>query len=402
MQLDHGLGHLTYSTLVHPGDTWEEMDASIRHYLPLVKRAMSPHAPFALSMRLSNASATRLTQDPAELERLAGFLADEELYLVTVNAFPYGPFKGGEVKERVYEPDWSTEERVTYTMRVADVCARLARPGISPSIQTAPLAFRPNVVDRAYVERFTDGVLRVVAHLVALERSTGVVVTLALEPEPWCYLATTADTVAYFSTWLYCAAAASRLARLAGMSLAGAHGALRRHLGVVFDVCHQAVEFEDIPTSIAALADAGIPIFKLQAAAALWVPAVDAAIVEELIRFTDTIYLTQTVERRHGRLRQFLGLGEAITAWRADPGPSEWRTHVHVPVFLDDLGAFRTTRAAIEDALAVHRVTPLSDHVEIETYTWDVLPAHLKQADLAASVERELTWVRDALVGVAA
>lgn len=397
MKLPGSLGHLTYSTLVHPGDTWEEMGASVRAFGPAVKRAVSADAPFAVSLRLSNASVTRLVTDHQELSAFRGFLDDQDLYLLTVNAFPYGPFKGELVKERVYEPDWSTDARVAYTAAVADVAAELSRDDIAPSIQTAPLAFKPNVTGPAYVERMTRNVLRVVAHLVDLERRTGRTVRLALEPEPYCFLATTPETVAYFEEHLYCADGAAALASMAGLALSEAHAALRRHLGVVFDVCHQAVEFEDIPESIARLGAAGIPIYKLQAAAALWVPVVETGVVDELERYSDTIYLTQTTQLRDGVLTRFVNVDDAIAAWRADPGPCEWRTHFHVPVFLDDLGLFRTTSAAIEQALAIHAATPLSDHVEIETYTWDVLPPELKSADLTTSVRRELDWVADRL-----
>jgi hypothetical protein len=397
MDLGNSLGHLTYSTLVHPGDTWDEMKHSLQTYCPAVKRAVSPNQPFAVSLRLSANSAFRLIDDQAERDEVRQFFADEDLYLLTVNAFPYGPFKGGLVKEQVYEPDWASEDRVRYTRAVAEVIADLVPPEIQPSIQTAPLAFKPNVTGPAYIEAFTHNVLRVVARLVDIERRTGRTVKLAIEPEPYCVLATTPETVTYFEQYLYSAGAAAVLARLTGLALSQAHGALRRHLGVVFDICHQAVEFEDIPVSLGQLAGAGVPVFKLQEAAALWVPEVTADIVTELERYSDTIYLTQTTQLRDGELTRFLNIDDAMAAWRADPSRCEWRTHFHVPVFLDDLGPFRTTRFAIEDALAVHAAAPVSDHLEIETYTWDVLPEHLKDADITTYVTRELEWVEQTL-----
>ena len=50
------------------------------------------------------------------------------MYVFTVNAFPYGPFKGRVVMEQVYEPDWFTEDRVRYTMQVADILAEITPP----------------------------------------------------------------------------------------------------------------------------------------------------------------------------------------------------------------------------------------------------------------------------------
>lgn len=401
MYLGKRSGHLAYSTLVHPGDTWEEMRDSLETYAPEVKARVAPDQPYAVSLRISAASATTLTGDPAERARLRRWLDEQDMYVYTVNAFPYGPFKNRVVMENVYEPDWATDDRVVYTCQVADIVAEIAPDHVSPSIQTAPLAFRPKVTTEQDIEVLTENLAAVVAHLIALESRTGRRVKLALEPEPFCFLETTEETVRYFQDRIYSPSGTARLARLTGLPASEVAGLWRRHLGVVFDICHQSVQFEDIPASLELLYDAGVPIFKLQAAAALKVPRVDAAAVEALMTFTDTIYLSQTTERRDGELTRYLNLIDAIDAWKADPtGEREWRTHFHVPVFLDDLGAFGTTRDGVQAALEVHARRPLSDHLEIETYTWDVLPAHLKDGDITDYVTRELEFLRDTLRAV--
>lgn len=398
MDLGGGLGHLTYSTLVHAGDDWTEMRASVAAHVPAVKRRVSPDRPMGVSLRLSGSSAGTLAADPDERKAFAEYLAAEQLYVYTINAFPYGPFKGREVMEDVYEPDWTTEERTRYTMDVADVLVDITEPGVEPSIQSAPLAFRPKVSGPDYVDAFTHNLLRVVAHLVDLERRAGRRIKLALEPEPYCFLETTEETVRYFEEHVYSAAGSRQLSALTGLPVSEVQGLVRRHLGVVFDIGHQSVAFEDIATSLEQLVAAGIPIFKLQEAAALWVPEVTEDVVRELERFTHTIYLSQTTERRDGQVIRHLNLRDALDAWQASPGGRrEWRTHFHVPVFLDEIGGFRTTRAGIEDALRMHAQTPLSDHLEIETYTWDVLPEHLKTGDIDEYVTREIEWVRDQL-----
>ena len=243
MDLGKGLGHLTYSTLVHPGDTWDDMWTSLITYVPKVKARVCPSGPFGVSLRLSASSAETLAKNRVERDQLKKFLADNDMYLYTVNAFPYGPFKNQIVKEQVYEPDWRSEERTRYTINVADVLADVVPAGISPSIQSAPLGFKPRVTGPDVVASFTQHVLRVAAHLVALEARTGRTVTLALEPEPYCFLETTDETVDYFTNHLYSGPAAAALAKLAGIPISEAHVALRRHVGVVFDICHQAVEY---------------------------------------------------------------------------------------------------------------------------------------------------------------
>ena len=398
MDLPNGQGHLTYSTLVHPGDTWDDMWESVRTYVPRVKERVAPNEPFGVSLRLSASSAETLVNDRKARDELKKFLADNDMYLYTVNAFPYGPFKGRIVKEDVYEPDWRSRERTEYTINVAEVLGDVAPEGSAPSIQSAPLGFKPRVTGPDVVSRYTENVLRVVSHLVGLEARTGRAVGLALEPEPYCFLETTDEAVDYFTNHLYTGAAAETVARSAGIPISEAHVALRRHVGVVYDICHQAVEYEDIAASLQKLVDAGIPVFKLQEAAAVHVPEVTQETVDALAKYAETIYLTQTIQKKDGRFTKFLNLEDAFEAWRTDPGPREWRTHIHVPVFLDDLGPFRTTRFAIEDALRFHRANPLSRQLEIETYTWDVLPDNLKTGDIVEYVCREIEWVREQVV----
>jgi hypothetical protein len=397
------LGHLSYSTLVHPGDDWEQMSQSLRTYVPQVKDRVSPNQPFGLSLRLAAPSAELLAKDAKARENLKSFIAENDLYLYTVNAFPYGTFKNTIVKEQVYEPDWRSEERTQYTMNVADVIADVAPEGIVTSIQTAPLGFKPRVTGPDVVAAYTENVLRVVAHLVGIEARTGKIIGLALEPEPYCYLDETDEAIAYFQNHIYTGRATERLAKLANIPVADAIMALRRHLGVVFDTGHQSVGFEDIPTSLQKLVDAGVPILKLQEVTAMRMPNVTDEVVKQLRRFAGTVYLTQTVEKRDGKLTRYLNLEDAFASWEKDPGPREWRTHFHLPVFLDDLGGeFRTTRSGLEDALKMHKEKPLSGQLEIETYTWDVLPEHLKTGDIVDYVCREIEFVRGHLADLSA
>jgi len=394
MDLGNGLGHLTYSTLVHPADDWPQLWASLNTYLPQVKKRISPNQPFGVCIRLSHLTAAELSSNKAEREKLKAFLKDQDLYVYTANAFVYGVFKNTQIKEQVYEPDWRTNERLEYTKQVADIMADICPAFATPSIQTAPLAFKPRVTGQDVIDAFTDNVLKLVAHLVTIEKDTGKLLTLGLEPEPRCYLETTDETVQYFQDYLYTGKSAARVAKLATIPMDTAISALRRHLGVTFDIGHQAVGFEDIPVSLQKLVDAGIPIVKLQEAASMYIGEVTDEKIAALQRFTKTIYLSQTAECRGDHLEHYLNLEDAMAGWETDKTPRQWRTHFHVPVFLTDLGPMQSTQFALVQALAMHKATPLSRHLEIETYTWDVLPDHLKTGDIVEYVCRELEWVK--------
>ena len=235
--------------------------------------------------------------------------------------------------------------------------------------------------------------------MIQLEKRTGRTVTLALEPEPACFLETTEEAVDYFKNHLYAAEAVRMIVTQTGLNKSQAEAALRKHLGMVYDICHQAVEYEDIGASLRKLADNGIPVFKLQEAAALRVPNVTKETVAAMRPFAETVYLTQTVEKIDDKLNKYLNLEDAFAAFEANPKlKREWRTHVHVPVFLDKIGEhFETTRFAIEDALKFHKTNKLSPQLEIETYTWDVLPDSMKTGSIVDYVERELDWVQGQL-----
>ena len=88
MDLGNGLGHLTYSTLVHPGDTWEDMWTSLTTYVPQVQKRVCPTAPFGVSLRLSNASATTLVKSKPERDKLKSFLADTICISTPSTRFP--------------------------------------------------------------------------------------------------------------------------------------------------------------------------------------------------------------------------------------------------------------------------------------------------------------------------
>jgi hypothetical protein len=398
MNLGKGLGHLTYSTLVHQTDNWEQLWKSVNTYLPAVKARVAPHEKFGVCLRTSAPSVELLSTEPGKVADLKQFFKDQDLYLYTANAFVYGVFKKQVIKEDVYEPDWATPERREYTKKVATLLAELAPEGINPSIQSAPLGFKPKVTGDDVVATYTSNVIDVVAHLVELKKKTGKTVTLGLEPEPRCYLETTDETITYFKNHLFSGPTAKRLAQATGLNEADAAQAMRDYTGVVFDIGHQAVGYEDIPASLQKLVDNGVQIVKLQEAASMFIPDVSQKIVDALQPFAKTIYLSQTCQMKDGKMTWFLNLEDAFEDWYKNPGPREWRTHFHVPVFLNDLGAFGTTRFALEQALAFHKKTPLSAHLEIETYTWDVLPERLKTGDIVEYVTREIDWVKGQLL----
>ncbi len=391
--------HLTYCSNIHPGETWAAVRAQIGAHLPKVKSQLSPDGPFGIGLRLSALAAESLSDRPA-MEEFKSFLAAEGLYVFTVNGFPYGDFHGKPVKENVYLPDWRDDARLAYSNRLADLLAELLPddPALDGSVSTVPGAFKPAITTAADITAMAENLVRHAAHLWALRERTGRTVTLELEPEPCCYIETIDEAVGFFRSHLFSADAIASMAEQTGLSGAAAEAALRRHLGVCLDLCHAAVEFEDAEESLAKLRDGGIRIGKMQISAGLRFARADEFAVELLQPFNDAVYLHQVVERNGAGLTRYVDLPEAFAALQGNGGGDrEWRVHFHVPIFLDDLGRFSTTQDFIRDMLARQRIAPVTRHLEVETYTWDVLPPDYRNVDVDAAIVRELRWVRSQL-----
>jgi sugar phosphate isomerase/epimerase len=391
-----GSPHLTYCTNIHAGETWAEIEASVAKHVSEVKSLVSPDAAMGVGLRLSGAAATELSE-PSRLEAFAAFLADRGLYVFTINAFPYGAFHGCVVKEKVYEPDWRLDERLFFTNRCADILATLLPDGQTGSVSTVPGAYKAEVNGASDVTRMAEQMIRHAAHLHGVAERTRKTIVLALEPEPCCFLETTEEAIAFFERELLGPQAVEFMMRLTGLSAEQASGGLRRHLGLCFDVCHAAVQFEDITVSLDRIERAGIMIAKLQLSSAISLSPVNGATERLLAPFDDGIYLHQTVERWAGGLTRHPDLDRAFAALRRGESGGEWRVHCHVPVFLEKFAELTSTQGALKDALALCREREVSPHLEIETYTWSVLPPALRQGDLSADIAREVQWVRSQL-----
>jgi hypothetical protein len=390
--------HLTYCSNIHPGESWAEVRANFdRHVLAVRDRLVASGADgdFGVGLRLSARAAAELAA-PEALAEFRDFLCRQRMYVFTVNGFPYGTFHGKRVKEDVYLPDWRDPERLRYTNQLADLLAALLPEDatVEGSLSTVPGAFKPALTGPQDLALIVEHLLHHAAHLVALRARTGQHIALALEPEPHCLLETIAEVVTFFERDLHGPAAVRRTMALTGLSEAAAARALHDHLGVCLDLCHAAVEYEQPAQGIQQLARAGIRVAKMQISAGLRLPELNARTLAALRRFEDPVYLHQVVQRGPGGLTRFADLPEALAALPGSTADLEWRVHFHVPVFLEELAPFASTQAFIREVLAMQRASAISAHLEVETYTWDVLPEAFRSGTVDEAVARELNWVR--------
>lgn len=382
--------HLTYCSNIHPGESWSEVNAALAGALPKVRAQLAVTGPMGVGLRLSSQAAITL-ENPATLAAFRRFLTEGNYYVYTVNGFPYGAFHGARIKEKVYLPDWREPARVEYTNRLARILSSLndRRRDLDLSISTVPGAFRAASRGADDADRIAAGMLEHAVTLAGIREKTGQTIVLAIEPEPACFIETVDEAVEFFSTRLFDPSNVRRAARAAGRPLTIED--VRRHVGLCLDTCHMAVEFEEPAAAFTRVHEAGVRIGKVQVTAALRTGS-DAGRAA-LARFSNDTYLHQVVERRPGGLVRHTDLPDAIASSPAVPA-DEWRVHFHVPLFRRGLGALETTQPYVAEVLSLLKQNRVCRYLEVETYTWDVLPPEYRTEDTCSAIARELEWVR--------
>lgn len=395
--------HLTYCSNIHPGESWEQTFHNLKSYTTKVRDRLQPDS-FGIGLRLSD-KASRELIEPDQLASFQDWLEQENMYVFTINGFPFGGFHKQVVKDQVHHPDWTTSERLAYTIRLFDILKVLLPEGLDGGVSTSPLSYRFWHQDQATLDRVKEvachQLIELVVHLDQIRKDTGKSLHLDIEPEPDGILETTVEFVDFYENYLLAKGVPVLVDRI-GCSDLGAEEIIRLHIQLCYDVCHFAVGFEKSSEALGRIEEAKIKIGRIQISAALSSGEVGseeskATGINELSQFDEPIYLHQAVIRADdGNLKRYPDLKPALDDWKNLR--SELRTHFHVPVFTGQYGALISTRQDIIDVLDIWREKNFTNHLEVETYTWDVLPNDMR-TDIVQSIVRELEWVLVTLEG---
>ena len=392
MKLNHGL-HLTYCTNIHRGENWRETFSGLEQYTLAVRQRVGTSEPFGIGLRLSNQAARELAE-PKTLLAFQKWLDQHGCYVFTINGFPYGRFHGGRVKEQVFAPDWTTPERLDYTNLLFDLLAQLVPPGVEGSVSTLPGSFKEFIREPSQVAEIRKNLWRCVEHIARAGERTGRTLHLGVEPEPLGLFENTAETVAFFG------------------ALRDEHPndpRLNAHLGVNYDACHFALQYESARAALNEFRRHDIKLSKLHLSSALKVRATPE-VRTALRAFVDDVYLHQVIARApDGTLTRYKDLPLALDgsadipvrldlpATKADKNvrapANEWRIHFHIPLHSPATALFDNTTDHLTELLDVLGENPkLCPHLEFETYTWEVLPPELKNESVVTQLVREYKW----------
>lgn len=375
---------LGYCTNIHRGETWEETFAGLARYTDKVRLRVAGDQPYGIGLRLSARAAASLTADRNLRNDFRRWMEERNAYVFTINGFPYGTFHGSRVKEQVYAPDWTTSERCRYTEQLFTLLDEWAEPGRSISVSTLPGSFKEFFAEGNEKESWEAmlGQVRACGDFLArLAETSGRDIHLGFEPEPLGLFENTRETVAFFE----------RLTE--GLGVAERERCLT-HLGVNYDTCHFALQYEDPQEALEAFHREGIRISKVHLSSALGLsPGPDS--LAELRAFQDEVYLHQVLVREGDVVTQrFRDLPDALSwAETAKRLGEEWRVHFHVPLHADLMKPFCDTRDHISGLLRHLAAEPgWCGHFEMETYTWEVLPEAIRSLDVVEQLVAEYEW----------
>lgn len=383
---------LTYCLNVHPGQAWADQRAAIEQCSVRIKGAVAPNEPFGLGLRIANQASEELQSGSLRREAAECF-SRHGCYAFTINGFPYDHFHGAAVKEKVYLPDWQSEKRRDYTCRLAAQLAEWLPEGATGSISTLPGSYKPWINRDSEIAAMVANLVETALVLDEIRERTGREIHLGLEPEPDCYLETTEETVDFFEERVFPEGARMIRGRR-NISSARAEEIVRRHLGVCFDTCHLALQYEDLAASLGRFESVGIRLSKIQISNALEVRARPEA-WEKLEAFVEPVYLHQVKARRKsGSVTGWPDLPAALLSLPKTTEKLEsLRVHFHVPLFFEGGEELGTTAHCLTPEFFRFLSKGSCPHLEIETYTYNVLPAAIRSPTLEESVIREFRWI---------
>lgn len=392
--------HLTYCTNIHPGESWEEIFSNLKKYIPKIKAEVSPDAPFGIGLRLSD-KASKSILDGDNLLDFKSWLAANDCYVFTFNGFPFGGFHHQSVKDQVHYPDWTTKARLDYTLRLFDILSGLIPRGMDGGISTSPLSYKyweaAENDKNEVLQRATLHMAKVAEKLYNIQQDKGRVLHLDIEPEPDGLIENTREVIDWYKEWLI-PQGTKYLKEQLNISGAAAEACLKNHIRLCYDVCHFAIVYEK-PREVFSLLEAeGIRIGKIQISAALKANLSESteqrkSVRDALAPFVESTYLHQVVERSSkGKFAHYPDLPQALENLNS-AGAVEWRTHFHVPVFLSNYGQLKSTQEDILEVFEYIKKKKITHHLEVETYTWEVLPDDI-QLEIVDSIVRELQWVQ--------
>lgn len=387
---------LTYCSNIYSSDTWNDIFVSLKKNIPKISSKLSTNKPFGIGLRLSNNAATQLLENN-NIIVFQEWLNENNYYVSTINGFVYGNFYNTNIKDKVYQPDWTTLERASYNDLLIEILSKLCPIGKEIGFSTSPLGYKFSLnkeKETSYNNLVINYLLILLKKLIYIEKLENKTIHIDFEPEADCLLENIHDVINFFEKSLLINLA-YKLTEDLNLTLPEAKNYILKHLRICYDICHQSIQFEDHLKNFEILNKRNIKIGKIQLSSALEINVKKHTLNNlkiDLDKFKDEIYLHQVVIKNFdGSFTKYRDLPEALENF-VDNKESFWRIHYHLPIFAENYNNLFTTRKEIQTIINFLKTSYITSCLEIETYTWEILPKELK-FNLIESIVREYEWI---------
>ncbi|WP_411825270.1 metabolite traffic protein EboE [Luteolibacter sp. AS25] len=378
---------LGYCTNIHPAETWEETLTALKTHVLAVRDLLldSGDQPtnrrYPIGLRLSAIAAEELLSED-HLPRFIDWLEREQCYVFTINGFPYGSFHGTRVKEKVFQPDWTDPKRVLYTKHLFKIAAALTGNGPDCSVSTLPGSHKSFDADQS---KIITNLVEMAYFIEDLSQKHQIDLHLGLEPEPLGHFENTNETLQFFEDL---------------HTVGKTPDIISKRIGLNYDTCHFAIEFDDAAASLDAISAAGIRLSKIHLSNALRIDPQNPEAIEAIRSYNEPTYFHQVIAADRDRdIHRFPDLPDFLQFAENNPRNNftEARIHFHIPLDSTPAAPLDSTHSHVAETLAWCQKHPAAcQHFEIETYTWGVLPENL-QRPIEQQIAAEYHWVLEKL-----
>ncbi|MDT5039958.1 MAG: hypothetical protein QOE51_943 [Actinoplanes sp.] len=363
MRLRHRSGrivHLSHGANLRPARDLEAVVAQLDTYAAAIRARLGVDT-LGVSLWLPPSLAAALAVNARARTRLRAELDARGLEVVTLSGVPYA--EGGDEGSATarYVPDWSSPDRLEYTLDLARILVDLLpEDAVRGDVTTVGIGRRAGW-DAAKEKKCAQVLGRLSGGLAEVAWHTGRAVRVGFQPEPGCVMDDTASTIA-------------ALARVD-----------KDRIGVCLDLANLACTWRDPAEVLDQFAAAGVQIIRVQVAAALEVGnPVQAA--ETLRGYVEADHLHQVTTAEGGYVDD---LAQALGEF--PPGP--WRVRYHQPLHVRPVAPLAATTGVWRSALA-HLMGgdgPSTEYLDIEN---EVRPVD------AEGITAELTYLKNELSGL--
>lgn len=373
--------NLMYCSNIFKNNTQKQLFNNLNKLIKKLKSKFNKEKKFSIGLCASNKLSNELIKN---INIFSKYIKKKKINIPSLNGFSYNNFHKKITKDNIYWPDWSSIKRVNYTNNLIKLLDNINNKN-KKSISTMPISYKGwiNKKNTVYIYYKTAKNLTKVTENIIKNKSN---IIISIEPEPTCLIEKSQEFINYFNNWIK---------PLYKKYSINNKKNIKNIIGICYDICHFAVQFEKHEKILNNLEKENIIIGKLQISSALKInddrtKKENKQIIKNLNVFKYSSFLHQINNINKNKTKIYKDIKYSIKYLKKNI-KSEWRIHFHIPIYINKYKNFRTTNNEIKNVMQNINKKNFTGHIEIETYTYKNLSIRY---DILNSIINEYKWIR--------